>query len=119
VQRDDDRDEHWEEGYQGLAEWNDHEHHEKEEVLGSGKNSLMFGEDGLEVERNRGCLNGMNGMEFCNNARMTFFQECFYVVGTDNLRGSCCDELEIILLSLLVELHGKFPKIHENGAYSP
>jgi len=42
---------------------NDHEHHEKEEVPGSGKNNLMFGEDGLEVKRHRGCLSGMNGME--------------------------------------------------------
>jgi hypothetical protein len=41
--------------------------------LGSGKNNLMFGEDGLEVLHNRGCLSGMNGMELCNNARMTFF----------------------------------------------
>jgi hypothetical protein len=31
--------------------------------LGSGKNNLMFGEDGLEVLRHRGCLSGMNGME--------------------------------------------------------
>ena len=41
--------------------------------LESGKNDLMFGEDGLEVLRHRGCLNGLNGMELCNNSRMTFF----------------------------------------------
>jgi hypothetical protein len=35
--------------------------------LGSGKNNLMFGEDGLEVRRHRGCLSGLNGMELCNN----------------------------------------------------
>jgi hypothetical protein len=43
------------------------------ESLGSGKNHLMFREDGLEVLRHRGCLSGLNGMELCNNARMTFF----------------------------------------------
>jgi hypothetical protein len=31
--------------------------------LGSGKNNLIFGEDGLEVLRHRGCLSGLNGME--------------------------------------------------------
>jgi hypothetical protein len=31
--------------------------------LGSGKNNLMFEEDGLEVLRHRGCLSGVNGME--------------------------------------------------------
>ena len=41
--------------------------------LGSGKNNLMFGEDGLEIRRHIGCLSGMNGMELCNNVRMTFF----------------------------------------------
>ena len=32
MQRDDDKGEYWEEGCQVLGEWNDHEHHEKEEV---------------------------------------------------------------------------------------
>jgi hypothetical protein len=31
--------------------------------LGSRKNNLIFGEDGLEVRKNKGCLGGMNGME--------------------------------------------------------
>jgi hypothetical protein len=31
--------------------------------LGSGKNCLIFGYDGLEVRRHRGCLSGVNGME--------------------------------------------------------
>jgi hypothetical protein len=31
--------------------------------LGSGKNRLMFGEDGLEVRRHKGCFSGVNGME--------------------------------------------------------
>jgi hypothetical protein len=41
--------------------------------LGSGKTNLIFGEDGLKVLQNRGCLNGVNGMELGNNARMTVF----------------------------------------------
>jgi len=41
--------------------------------LGSGKYSLMFGEDGLEVRMHKGCLSGLNGMELCNNVGMTFF----------------------------------------------
>jgi len=41
-----------------------------------------------------------------NNARMTFFEEPFHSMGTGDLRGSCCDALELILMSLLLELHG-------------
>jgi hypothetical protein len=41
--------------------------------LGSGKNSLMLGEDGLDVRRHKGCINGVNGMELCNNVGMTIF----------------------------------------------
>jgi hypothetical protein len=39
-------------------------------------------------------------------SRMTFFEEIFHAMGTDDLRGTCCDALELILLALLVELHG-------------
>ena len=46
----------------------------KRKSLWSGKNNLMFGEDGLEVSRHIGCLSGLNGMELCNNARMTFLR---------------------------------------------
>jgi hypothetical protein len=66
----------------------------------------MFGEDGLEVLRHRGCLSGLNGMESCNNVRMTFFEQFFHAMGTDDLRGTDGDALELILLALLVELHG-------------
>jgi hypothetical protein len=45
----------------------------RRKALGSGKNSFMFEENGLEVKRYRGCLSGMNGMELCNNVEMTFF----------------------------------------------
>jgi hypothetical protein len=74
--------------------------------FGSGKKNLMFGDDGLEVKRNKGCLIGLNGMELCNYSRMTFFEYIFHARGTNDLRGTCCDFLEFILLSLLVVLHG-------------
>jgi hypothetical protein len=37
---------------------------------------------------------------------MTFFEDLFHAMGIDDLRGTCCDALELILLALLVELHG-------------
>jgi hypothetical protein len=55
--------------------------------MGSGKNSLVFGEDRLEVRMHKGCLNCLNGMELGNNARMTFFEDIFHSMGTDDLRG--------------------------------
>jgi hypothetical protein len=45
----------------------------RRESLGSGKNCLMFREDGLEVLRNKGCLSCLYGMELGNNAIMMFF----------------------------------------------
>ena len=78
----------------------------REELFGSDKNNLVEGEDRLEVGMHRGCLNSMNGVELGNNARMTLFEEIFHVIGTDDLMGAYCDALELILLSLLLELHG-------------
>jgi len=78
----------------------------RRESLGIGRNHLMFREDGLEVLWHRGCLNELNDMELCNNSRMTFFEEIFHVMGTNDLRGTDDDTLELILLDLLVELHG-------------
>jgi hypothetical protein len=56
--------------------------------MGSGKNSLVFGYDRLEVMMHGGCLNCLNGMELGNNARMTFFEEFFHSMGTDDLKGA-------------------------------
>jgi hypothetical protein len=78
----------------------------RRESLGSGKNNLMFREDGLEVLQHRGCLSFLYGMELGNNARMTFFENRFHAMGTNNLWGTDSDALEVILLALLVELHG-------------
>jgi hypothetical protein len=46
----------------------------RRDSLGSGKNQLLFGEDGLEVLWHRGCLSFLYGMELGNNDRMTFFE---------------------------------------------
>jgi hypothetical protein len=78
----------------------------RREFLGSGKTHLMFREDGLEVLRHRGCLSGLDGMELGNNSRMTFFGHLFHAMGTNDLCGTDGDSLELISLSLLVELHG-------------
>jgi hypothetical protein len=37
---DNDKGEHWEEGYSRIEEWNDHEHHGKWEVHGEWKKQL-------------------------------------------------------------------------------
>jgi predicted membrane GTPase involved in stress response len=72
----------------------------------SGKNNLVFGEDRLEFGMHKGCLNGFNGVEFGNNVGMTFFEVIFHSMGTNDLKGSCCDVLELTFLSFLWELHG-------------
>jgi hypothetical protein len=74
--------------------------------LGSGKNNLVFGDDTLEVRMHHRCLNCLNRMELGNNVEMIFFEELFNSMGIDDLRGACCDSLEFILLSLLLEFHG-------------
>jgi hypothetical protein len=78
----------------------------RRDSLGSGKNHLMFREDGLEVLRHKGFLSVLYGMELGNNTRMTFFKHLFYAMGTNDLRGTNGDALELILLALLVEFHG-------------
>jgi hypothetical protein len=78
----------------------------RRESFGSGNNHLMFREDGLEVLRHIGCLSCLYGMELGNNSRMTFFEQLFHVMGTDDIWGTKDDALELILLALLVELHG-------------
>ena len=74
--------------------------------LGSGKNSLVFGDDTLEVRMHYKCLNCLNRMELGNNVGITFYEELFHSMGIDDLKGACCDSLEFILLSHLLELHG-------------
>jgi hypothetical protein len=49
----------------------------RRKALGSGKNILMFGEDGLEVRMHIGHLNYVNGMELSNNTRVTFLEDFF------------------------------------------
>jgi hypothetical protein len=74
--------------------------------LRSGKNNLIFGEDSLEVRVHRGCLNHLNGMELRNNTGVPFLEDIFHEMGTDDLRRTNYEILELILISLLLELHG-------------
>jgi hypothetical protein len=73
--------------------------------LGSGKYSLVIVYDILEVRMHRGWLNFFNGMEFGNNTQMTFFEDLFHVIATYDLRRSSSDSLELINVSLMLELH--------------
>jgi hypothetical protein len=82
---DDDKGKHLEKEYPELEEWNDHGNHEKVEVPGGLKHNLLVGEDILEVEMYTRGLNYMNGMKLGNNSRITFFEELFHLVGTDDL----------------------------------
>jgi hypothetical protein len=72
----------------------------------SGKNNMVVGEDRLEFGMHRRCLNSMNGVELGYNSRMTFLEDLFHAMETDDLRGACCDALELIPVSLMLELHG-------------
>jgi hypothetical protein len=45
-------------------------------------------------------------MKLGKNARLTFSEEIFHSVGTDDLWWPYCDALELVLLSLLLEFHG-------------
>ena len=78
----------------------------RRESMGSGKYQLVFRKYGLEVMRDRGCLCFLYGMELGNDTRMTFFEQFFHAMGTNDLRGTDDDALELILLALLVVLHG-------------
>jgi hypothetical protein len=72
----------------------------------SGKNSLMCGEDSLEVRMHRGCINPLNRMELSNNTGVAFLEEIFHAMGTDDIRRTSCETMEFIPLSLLLELYG-------------
>jgi hypothetical protein len=56
------------------------------ESLGSGKDHLMFRKNVLEVLWYRGCLYCLYGMELGNNTIMTFFEQFFHAMGTNDLR---------------------------------
>jgi len=45
-------------------------------------------------------------MDLGNKVEMSFFSAFFHYVGIDDLRGAYRDGLELILLSLPLELHG-------------
>jgi hypothetical protein len=62
-------------------------------AMGSGKNSVVFGKYRLKVRMHRWCLNCLIGIELRNNARMALFEELFYSMGIDDLKGACYDAL--------------------------
>jgi hypothetical protein len=78
----------------------------RKKSLRSGKNNLVFGENSLEVRMHRGCLNRVNRMELRNNTRVAFIDDIFHAMGTDDLKRTSCETLEVIPLSLMLELHG-------------
>jgi hypothetical protein len=73
--------------------------------LWSVKNILVFGENRLEVRIHRGCLICVNRMELRNNTGVAFIEEIFHAIGNDDLRRTDYETLEVIPLSLLLELH--------------
>jgi hypothetical protein len=79
---------------------------ERQNSMRSGKNNFMFEEDILEVRMHRACLICMNRMELRNNTGIAFPEEFSHAMGTDDLRRTNYETLELIPLSLMLELHG-------------
>jgi hypothetical protein len=74
--------------------------------LRGGKNSLMCGNDNLEVRMHRGCLNDLNRMELRNDTGEAFLEEIFHTMGTNDIRRTSCETLELIPFFFMLELHG-------------
>jgi hypothetical protein len=72
----------------------------------SGKNILMFGNNSLETMMHKCCLNCLNRMELRNNTEVVFLEELFHEMGTDDIKRTNSETLEVIPLSLMLELHG-------------
>jgi hypothetical protein len=70
------------------------------------KNNLMYGKDILEARMHIGCLNGFNRMELRNDIGVAFLEEIFHTMGTNDLKRTNCETLELIPFSFLLELHG-------------
>jgi hypothetical protein len=83
---DDNKGEHWEEDARNKGDGMIMNTMRRRKSLRSEKNRLMFGEDSLEVRMHRGCLNYLNGMELSNYIEVTFIEDIFHVMGTDDLR---------------------------------
>jgi hypothetical protein len=62
----------------------------------SDKIKFVVGDDRLEVEMKKRFLNNMNGVELGNNSKKNFFENIFDAMEPDDLRGTCCDALELI-----------------------
>jgi hypothetical protein len=79
---------------------------ERRKSLRGGKNSFMCGKDSLEVRMNIGCPNDLNRMELINDTRVAFLEDISHMMGTNDLRRTISETLELIHFSFLLELHG-------------
>ena len=70
------------------------------------KNSFMCGKDSLVVRMDRGWLNDLNKTDLINDTGVAFLEDIFHTMGTNYLKRTICETLELILLSYLLELHG-------------
>jgi hypothetical protein len=78
----------------------------RRKAMRSGENNLMFGKYNSEVKMHKGCLNDLNRMELRNDTGVEFIEDIFHTMGTNYLKRTSCETLELILFSFLLELHG-------------
>lgn len=50
-------------------------------------------------------IKGLNDMELGDNARMSQFKEYFHVAWANDLKRTCCDSLESVVIPYLHESH--------------
>ena len=53
----------------------------------------------------KGCFNLLNVMELRNNTGVVFLEDIFHAMGTNDLKRTSCETLELISLSLLLKFH--------------
>jgi hypothetical protein len=78
----------------------------RRESLGSGKDCLMSRKEGLEVLGHGWDLGGLYGVELGYDTRMTFFEQFFHAMRTDDFRRTHSDALKFMFVASLVKLHG-------------
>jgi hypothetical protein len=78
----------------------------RRESLGSGEDYLMFRKEGLEVLRHGWDLCGLYGVELGYDTRMTFFEQFFHAMRTNDFRRTRSDALKFMFVASLVKLHG-------------
>jgi hypothetical protein len=78
----------------------------RRESVGSGKDYLIFRKEALEVLGHEWDLGGLYGVELGYDTRMTFFEQFFHVMRTDDFRRTRSDALKFMFVAALVKLHG-------------